>query len=475
MANFLEIVRKERIRRLSGVICNIYQNLLPAMGEGHQKDLTESILRTLILMQVDEQWSSSDTNRLTRESGLLLELPDVPYLARERLRQQISTPTYLDHNAELALSLELQIQTLIAKQRDTIHQRLDSADAAITTEVSTESYRIRLQQYLRDRFSLDDITVTQLSLLPGGRSKLTFSVMLMQCGNLPERLILRLDQGESIISSQAASEFPLLEMLWQQGVPVPQPLLVETDLQPLGGTFILVELLEGHKAGEYFPELEGDVRGDVKLGLDLADILGKLHSIPVKYYPGKSINLPASAYIENLQEEILHTYQKTLVVAPRMVEFELAYQYLQEHLQYAAGTPRITHGDVGLHNLMRHSNQLVGLLDWELSSIGPAAGDLGACRHLIQVLMPWKQFEQAYLSAGGCPNAIQPAHLQFHTVLRGFRVVAISQLFNHMFVSESTEDFVIANAGCDSATRARALLTTLMTNIFHPLQAENNL
>jgi aminoglycoside phosphotransferase (APT) family kinase protein len=431
--------------------------------EGHAAtDAAQSLLRTLALLVVDEEWDDAANAALENLVDANASAAGTAADRREQLRAHLADAAFAGDTGR-AIETERQLQREIARRRD----EAASAATAIDTETphtATDEIPQKLRDYLRHRFpQAPALRIVNAVQLPGGRSKLTYRLTLEHGAPLPEHCVLRLDRREALIDSEAAAEFQLLRTLWQRDIPVPEPLLAEADRSILGGTFVLVGLIEGSKGGEYFPEVEGSVAGKRQLGLDLATILGKLHAIPLPAFDRRSET--ADAFTDRLRADIEQTYARARAIGVRMVEFEAAHRWLLDHIGDAWDTPCLQHGDIGLHNLIVRGDRVAGLLDWELAAAGPAVADLAACRHLVDVLMPWRDFADAYLAAGGSARATDPAHLDFHTVYRCLRIVATSQLCAHLFLSGQTNDFVLANAGHDSAIRARALLVEAMARV----------
>ena len=60
-----------------------------------------------------------------------------------------------------------------------------------------------------------------------------------------------------LLETRAADEFAVLDAVHRfGGVPVPEPFFAESEGHALGdGTFLVMERVPGHKAGEFFPDL----------------------------------------------------------------------------------------------------------------------------------------------------------------------------------------------------------------------------
>jgi aminoglycoside phosphotransferase (APT) family kinase protein len=458
-----------RRRLMRGMIGELQGHLLPHLQTADARDSAESLIRTLTLLAVDDELSEDLVASYAAEIDATTPGTGTPTGDLDALRALAAARLAASDPGRFAAQVvraETSLQTQLAASRNAIAAGVPRHSS--TADDSPVSVVPRLQHYLRQRFpEAGGIRVVEAANVPGGRSKETYKVRLDgAAGHLPERCVLRMDREVALLNTRAADEFDLLGCVAKLGVPVPPPLLAEPDEAWLGGTFLLVGLVEGEKAGEYFPEVAGPGPGHEALGHDLARTLGLLHSRPVEEIGWATA--PVAPTADDMAAAIDQSRQLLAASGVAVPEFHVAHRWLVDHLDLAADAPRLQHGDVGLHNLLIRDGRLAALLDWELASVGPAAADVASCRHLVETLMPWDAFAASYLAAGGPPSALREAHLDFHTVLRAYRTVATSHTCRAMYASGRTDDFVLANAGFDFAARTRWLLVRALERVLTP-------
>jgi aminoglycoside phosphotransferase (APT) family kinase protein len=258
--------------------------------------------------------------------------------------------------------------------------------------------RESVSDYFRVTFKTADLEVSELRVLPGGRSKYTVFLTLTGGGALPDQLVMRQDTGSTHIPTHVAQEHPLLAALASRGLPVPRPLHLEPLENPLGGPFMLVERVRGEVAGDYFTGFK-DL--DQRFAIDLARALGAMHSLDIATAGIEDKEPGASAHERwiSLVRFYRERWRKDRLESSPLVES--AYAWLLRQLKRPLGKPVVVHGDCAPHNLLKHDGRLAAILDWELSHIGDAGEDLGYCRRTVERLLPWNEFMVHYRAAGG--------------------------------------------------------------------------
>src|SRR4029453_8729217 len=97
---------------------------------------------------------------------------------------------------------------------------------------------------------------------------------------LPVSMVIRLDVGRYGTSVRA--EFPLIEALHREGLPVPDPLWLEDRAELFGGAFMVTRRMPGAPPGTLW-----DVgAASHSIGLALGDALGRVHALPVRRLMG---------------------------------------------------------------------------------------------------------------------------------------------------------------------------------------------
>jgi aminoglycoside phosphotransferase (APT) family kinase protein len=205
----------------------------------------------------------------------------------------------------------------------------------------------------------------------GGQSNPTWFV---DAGD--RRLVLRMQPpGELLPSAHALDrEFRVMRALEGSGVPVPRVLVYSDDRSIVGTPFYLMERLEGrifHRAA-----LDGvDPAQRRAMYRSAAQTLARLHAVDWEAaglsdfgkhgdYFGRQVRRWTRQWEASRQRDI--------------PELDRLIAWLPEHLPQQDETV-VCHGDYRFGNLMFASEgpQIVGILDWELSTLGDPLSDLG--------------------------------------------------------------------------------------------------
>jgi aminoglycoside phosphotransferase (APT) family kinase protein len=327
-----------------------------------------------------------------------------------------------------------------------------------------ERLRAALSAYLKKRFpQLPKDCVTALRIAAGGTAKLTALFSLSPNAELPHRLVLRQDVATSITSTSVPDEFPIVERLFKLGLRVPEPILVETDPNALGGAFMIMsEIADSVPAGTYFakdraqqPRMIGP-----QFAREAAEELARLHRLT-------AIDVPNAAALASVRRDGVdkaHRRWRSINKPPYSVIVDLGFAWLKCH-PLTVDRPRcLIHGDYGVHNMMARDDHLAGVLDWEFAQEDDPAIDLAEWRMLmVEDTHPWEQFVADYIAAGGDPRACDPDAITYYCVWM-FTVkfgLMVSEARNY-FVSGARTDSLMASEASHAADRilqylARAL------------------
>lgn len=258
----------------------------------------------------------------------------------------------------------------------------------------------------------------------GGQSNPTFFLSFAN-----RTLVLRKQPPGRLLPSAHAidREFRVLTALAQTEVPVPRALLFHSGQDVVGTPFYLMERLDGRVFHDSaLPGLGPDARRAVYFSM--AETLAKLHALD----PAE-IGLQDFGRAGDYFERQIARWSRQWAESPTdtIPALDDVADWLPRHVPPPDGRLSLVHGDFRLGNLMIHETEprVVGVLDWELSTLGHPLGDLGFC------CMAWHTRPEEYagimgldLEQLGLPTATEfvdhyMAHAAPTEPLRRFHVV----------------------------------------------------
>lgn len=286
-----------------------------------------------------------------------------------------------------------------------------------------------LAQYLSGIMEVGDVTLTPIT---GGLSNPSYFVDLGH-----KKIVLRKQpEGELAPSAHAIDrEYRIMQALYDTDVPVPEMLHFCEDKSIIGTPFFVMEFLEGRVFHQvHLPEMTPTQRRDIFD--EMNRVLVALHNVDPA-----AVGLDSFGRPEGFLERQVKRWSKQYEACQTrdIPEITDLAQWL------AANTPEqasssIVHGDYRLGNLMFHPTEprVVGVLDWELSTLGDPLADLG------YNLLPWTMKPAEYFGLNGLdlkdlgiPDAqayaqqyldrmgVKTPYNQFYTCLAFFRLAVI--------------------------------------------------
>ena len=280
-----------------------------------------------------------------------------------------------------------------------------------------------LSDYLKARIPdlRGDLSARQIS---GGQSNPTFFLSFDN-----RELVLRKQPAGQLLPSAHAvdREYRIMAALADRGVPVPRMILYEEDGALLGTKFYIMDRLDGrvfHDSG--LADLAQQERADAYR--DLATVLARLHSVDVAD-AGLTDFGRHGGYFE--RQIARWTKQWHLSKTREIPDIDALAAWLPQNIP-ADDRTTIVHGDYRIGNVMLHPTapRIVGVLDWELSTLGHPFADLAHTQTLWfitpeeyggvmgidfaeQGLPTREAFEEIYLQAAGLSEGLKPFHLAF--------------------------------------------------------------
>ncbi|MGV2620578.1 UNVERIFIED_CONTAM: phosphotransferase family protein [Halobacillus marinus] len=232
----------------------------------------------------------------------------------------------------------------------------------------------RIEQWLRDRMELPsgELAVRQFGT---GHSNLTYELSIRD----EWKAVLRRPPLGPVApkAHDMEREFAVLQALHPFFPLAPEPYMYDSG-EVIGSPFFLMERREGVVFDSSFPE---EIKPSRELGRALSetmvDRLVELHAIPYKETALKDMVKP-----EGFMERQVHGWIKRYEKARTddVVSGERLMKWLSNHIP-DSDKAAIIHYDYKLNNAMFQKDdpsRMVGLFDWEMTTVGDPLADLGA-------------------------------------------------------------------------------------------------
>ena len=227
----------------------------------------------------------------------------------------------------------------------------------------------RLAQFLKNK--LPELRgPMQVNRIGGGQSNPTFFVSFDN-----RELVLRKQPASTLLPSAHAvdREFRVMQALSQTTVPVPQVVLFHAERDVLGTPFYIMEKLPGRVFSECaLPHMTPHDRKAIYLGM--AEAMAALHQVDWAAIGLSDYGREGSYFSRQLAR---WSRQWAMSKTRDDAAIELLIQWLGKNMPDETETT-ISHGDFRLGNLMFHPTEprVVGILDWELSTLGHPLADV---------------------------------------------------------------------------------------------------
>lgn len=281
----------------------------------------------------------------------------------------------------------------------------------------------RLDEYLRGK--LEGLSGRlRMQPIAGGQSNPTFFVSYDN-----RALVLRKQPGTVLLPSAHAidREYRIMSALSGTAVPVPKAVLYEPEPDVIGTPFYLMERLPGRVFSDAsLPGVSAADRRDMYRSM--ADTMAALHLLNYEALGlgdfGKPGNYFARQYARWSQQWTLSKIQDNPAL-------DTIIQWLAGQIP-AADCTTLCHGDFRLGNLMFHATEprVVGVLDWELSTLGHPLADVAFnC-------LAWRTLPEEYggirgldLTALGIPSETEHLCRYYSLTGRGIEVEPFHYVF----------------------------------------------
>jgi aminoglycoside phosphotransferase (APT) family kinase protein len=218
-------------------------------------------------------------------------------------------------------------------------------------------------------------TVLEIKQFPSGYSNLTFLLKTAE-----EDFILRRPPvGANIKSAHdMGREFNVLSKLIVHYPNVPTPIVYCQDEAIIGAPFYIMERIQGViLRASNAKKLQIDGESFQKISNALVDNLVALHSLDIHSTALDQLGKP-EGYVQRQVEGWIKRYYNA--ETDKLEEMNLLAEWLQKNLP-SEQSPAFLHNDYKYDNVILNPanlSQIVGVLDWEMATVGDPLMDVGA-------------------------------------------------------------------------------------------------
>ncbi|MBL7816815.1 MAG: phosphotransferase family protein [Saprospiraceae bacterium] len=233
----------------------------------------------------------------------------------------------------------------------------------------------QLQNYLQHQ--IDDFgSIVETAQFPGGYSNLTYLLTTDKGG---EYVLRRPPFGANIKSGHDMErEFRVLSLLEKAGfTQIPRPLSMEASGEVLGAPFYVMQRLKGViLRANHAPKLNYSPEKMTELSSALVKNLAHLHALDIQKTGLITLGKP-EGYVRRQVDGWIKRYQNSQTDdVPNM---ETVAEWMQ-NFEPRPQQPTFLHNDYKFDNVVWNTEmtEIIGVLDWEMSTVGDPLMDLGA-------------------------------------------------------------------------------------------------
>lgn len=282
-----------------------------------------------------------------------------------------------------------------------------TGNGGITGELTRE----RLENYLRVHFAdRPNLRLTEFTPLIGGFQKLTVVFAIEDSVAGKQSLVLRGEQPDNFVRAdlgEIPEEYRVVRLLFEAGLPIPEPMWLETDASLLGRRFMVSRKASGTNCGSMIGASATLSREAARA---LVSTLARIHLLPLGPLEAgiSETRLDRWLHSESLAENTRHCVRhwRDLVnesdhnASP---SFSLICRWLIENAPDFEAPLSLVHCDFGPHNVLAEGDEVTGVVDWELVRLGDPAQDVAYFLNCTEGQLEERDVLAWYREAGGAP------------------------------------------------------------------------
>lgn len=332
---------------------------------------------------------------------------------------------------------------------------------------SSEALGGRLEHYLGTHWG-ETVTVRDLTRIPGGASRETYRFDA-EIGGKIRGMILRRDPVGGLIDTDRQTEF-MAYRSFHGSVPVPEPLVLETEGGALERPFFIMSRIDGGQVPSVM-NLEPYGEHAEAIGRELFAILGRIARRDPATLPIKACcAAPAPA---DCWRVALDYWSGVIARDERHPQpiVHAAIRRLYRNPPRPAQTISVVHGDYRSGNFMHDGRgKIIAVLDWEMAHLGDAIEDLAWCFDPL-----WSHFDDSRV-AGTIPEAeaiaiweresglrVDPSTLAWWKLFSAVKGCAIWTTSAREFLASN--DLVLGFTGTYTARRHDRIMADLLARL----------
>ena len=228
---------------------------------------------------------------------------------------------------------------------------------------NTKAIELYLQDLAWDTKGLE------VSPLVGGQSNPTYKI---SCGN--QHAVLRKKPSGKLLPSAHAidREYRVMQALSKTEVPVPKMLSYCEDDSIVGTPFYLMSFLDGRVLNDQsLPDLSQSDRGAIYQ--EMNRVIAAIHQVDYQVIGLESFGKPGNYFARQVGRWSRQVQESTIPIPAALTKLM---EWLPHHIPTDDETT-LVHGDFRLDNMIfdHHENKVIGVLDWELSTLGHPMAD----------------------------------------------------------------------------------------------------
>ena len=273
-------------------------------------------------------------------------------------------------------------------------------------------------------------SIKSIEQFRGGQSNPTYKIIT----NNKNLVLRRKPPGKLLPSAHAVDrEYKVITALGQTDVPVPKTYGLCEDEDVAGTAFFVMDCLDGDIYWDHMlPSLSREER--IKVYQNKNKTLAALHSVDYKKVGLEDYGKPGNYVARQVSR---WSKQYLASETDNIVEMNNLIEWLPENIPDDDETS-IVHGDYRLDNMIMKNQEVIGVLDWELSTLGHPIADF--CYHCLTWRTEPLFYDHAKLKEMGIPNEIEyrdmyseitgkdlSANWEFYMAFSLFKVGAICQ------------------------------------------------